>query len=92
MADLGKVSLLSFEHRPLLLFEPDALQEFEGIPQSEPHDSVVIGLSPSSFHYDMVRYALSDAFHGSSVPKKASLHNETDTQAYVKIKISCPSR
>ncbi|KAF9942688.1 hypothetical protein BGZ67_000503 [Mortierella alpina] len=43
--------------RPLLMFEPDALQEFEGIPQSEPHDSVVIGLSPSSFHYDMMNRA-----------------------------------
>ncbi|KAF9134563.1 hypothetical protein BGW39_006656 [Mortierella sp. 14UC] len=40
--------------RPLLMFEPDALEEFTGIPTSEPHDSVVIGLSPSSFHYDMM--------------------------------------
>ncbi|KAG0334656.1 Haloacid dehalogenase-like hydrolase domain-containing protein 2 [Podila horticola] len=38
---------------PLLFLEPDALQEFDGIPQSEPHDSVVIGLSPSNFHYGM---------------------------------------
>lgn len=37
------------------MFEPDALEEFKGIPTSEPHDSVVIGLSPSSFHYDMVK-------------------------------------
>lgn len=36
------------------MFEPDALEEFKGIPTSEPHDSVVVGLSPSSFHYDMV--------------------------------------
>ncbi|KAF9286006.1 hypothetical protein BGZ68_003313 [Mortierella alpina] len=43
--------------RPLLMFEPDALHEFEGISQSEPHDSVVIGLSPSSFHYDMMNKA-----------------------------------
>ncbi|OAQ31079.1 hypothetical protein K457DRAFT_154448 [Linnemannia elongata AG-77] len=43
--------------RPLLMFEPDALEEFKGIPTSEPHDSVVIGLSPSSFHYDMMNKA-----------------------------------
>ncbi|KAG9072357.1 hypothetical protein KI688_000127 [Linnemannia hyalina] len=43
--------------RPLLMFEPDALEEFKGIPTSEPHDSVVIGLSPSSFHYGMMNKA-----------------------------------
>ncbi|KAF9300958.1 Haloacid dehalogenase-like hydrolase domain-containing protein 2 [Mortierella antarctica] len=43
--------------RPLLFLEPDALQEFDGIPQSEPHDSVVIGLSPSNFNYDMMNKA-----------------------------------
>ncbi|KAF8948056.1 hypothetical protein BGZ47_006729 [Haplosporangium gracile] len=43
--------------RPLLMFEPDALEEFTGIPTSEPYDSVVIGLSPSSFHYDMMNKA-----------------------------------
>ncbi|KAG0032305.1 Haloacid dehalogenase-like hydrolase domain-containing protein 2 [Podila clonocystis] len=43
--------------RPLLFLEPDALQEFHGIPQSEPYDSVVIGLSPSNFHYDMMNKA-----------------------------------
>ncbi|KAG0092329.1 Haloacid dehalogenase-like hydrolase domain-containing protein 2 [Podila epicladia] len=43
--------------RPLLFLEPDALQEFDGIPQSEPHDSVVIGLSPSNFNYDMMNRA-----------------------------------
>ncbi|KAG0254476.1 hypothetical protein BG011_005757 [Mortierella polycephala] len=42
---------------PLLFLEQDALKEFEGIPQSEPHDSVVIGLSPSNFHYDMMNKA-----------------------------------
>ncbi|KAF9157114.1 hypothetical protein BG015_000007 [Linnemannia schmuckeri] len=43
--------------RPLLMFEPDAQEEFTGIPTSEPHDSVVIGLSPSSFHYEMMNKA-----------------------------------
>ncbi|KAF9186314.1 Haloacid dehalogenase-like hydrolase domain-containing protein 2 [Haplosporangium sp. Z 767] len=43
--------------RPLLFLEPDALQEFKEISQSEPHDSVVIGLSPSNFHYDMMNKA-----------------------------------
>ncbi|KAG0326752.1 Haloacid dehalogenase-like hydrolase domain-containing protein 2 [Dissophora globulifera] len=40
--------------RPLLILEPDAQREFEGIIHSEPYDSVVVGLSPSNFHYDMV--------------------------------------
>ncbi|KAI9239843.1 MAG: HAD-like domain-containing protein [Podila humilis] len=43
--------------RPMLFLEPDALQEFDGIPQSEPHDSVVVGLSPSNFSYDMMNKA-----------------------------------
>ncbi|KAK3843038.1 MAG: HAD-like domain-containing protein [Linnemannia gamsii] len=43
--------------RPLLMFEPDALEEFTGIPTSGPHDSVVIGLSPSSFNYEMMNKA-----------------------------------
>ncbi|KAF9909519.1 hypothetical protein EC991_008501 [Linnemannia zychae] len=43
--------------RPLLMFEPDALEEFTGIPTSEPHDSVVIGLSRSSFNYDTMNKA-----------------------------------
>ncbi|KAG0217338.1 hypothetical protein BGX33_010873 [Mortierella sp. NVP41] len=43
--------------RPLLMFEQDALEEFIGIPTSGPHDSVVIGLSPSSLHYDMMNRA-----------------------------------
>ncbi|KAG0006335.1 hypothetical protein BGZ79_003800 [Entomortierella chlamydospora] len=43
--------------RPLLLLETDAKQEFEEIEQSEPHDAVIVGLSPSSFHYDKLNKA-----------------------------------
>ncbi|KAF9113415.1 hypothetical protein BGX27_001590 [Mortierella sp. AM989] len=38
---------------PLLILEKDALQEFEGIPQSEPFNAVVVGLSPTNFNYTM---------------------------------------
>ncbi|KAG0325978.1 Haloacid dehalogenase-like hydrolase domain-containing protein 2 [Podila humilis] len=56
--------------RPLLFLEPDALKDFEGIPQSEPHDSVVIGLSPSNFHYDMMNKAFRILVHSDRAGNK----------------------
>jgi len=52
------ISCCGITHRPLLLLEPDAQREIEGIPQSEPHNSVVVGLSKSNFHYEMVLASL----------------------------------
>ncbi|KAF9907293.1 Haloacid dehalogenase-like hydrolase domain-containing protein 2 [Lobosporangium transversale] len=59
--------------RPLLLLEPDARQEFEGIEHSEPHDSVVVGLSPSSFQYDVLNKAFRLLIESKSTPQPATL-------------------
>ncbi|KAG0371026.1 HAD-like domain-containing protein [Gamsiella multidivaricata] len=59
--------------RPLLLLEPDAKQEFEGIPQSEPYDSVVVGLSQSSFNYDMLNKAFRLLVDSKSTSQPATL-------------------
>ncbi|KAF9348220.1 hypothetical protein BGX26_000358 [Mortierella sp. AD094] len=53
--------------------ETDAKQEFEGIEQSEPHDAVVVGLSPSSFHYDMLNKAFRLLVESESTPQPATL-------------------
>ncbi|KAL7748095.1 Haloacid dehalogenase-like hydrolase domain-containing protein 2 [Sorochytrium milnesiophthora] len=42
--------------RPLLFLEDDAMQEFDGVDQSDPN-AVVVGLAPSCFHYDMLNKA-----------------------------------
>ncbi|RUP50494.1 hypothetical protein BC936DRAFT_138873 [Jimgerdemannia flammicorona] len=39
---------------PLLLLEDIAREEFDGIPTGEPNNAVVIGLSPTSFRYELV--------------------------------------
>ncbi|KAK3826017.1 MAG: HAD-like domain-containing protein [Benniella sp.] len=59
--------------RPLLLLEPDAQQEFDGIPQSEPHNSVVVGLSQSSFHYEMLNKAFRLLVESKSTAQPATL-------------------
>ncbi|RUS33165.1 Haloacid dehalogenase-like hydrolase domain-containing protein 2 [Jimgerdemannia flammicorona] len=46
---------------PLLLLEDIAREEFDGIPTGEPNNAVVIGLSPTSFRYELV--GLNKAFH-----------------------------
>ncbi|KAF9583857.1 hypothetical protein BGW38_008309 [Lunasporangiospora selenospora] len=51
----------------------DALQEFEGIPQAAPHDSVVVGLSPSNFHYEMMNQAFRILIDLKSTPQPAPL-------------------
>ncbi|ORX93996.1 haloacid dehalogenase-like hydrolase domain-containing protein 2-like protein [Basidiobolus meristosporus CBS 931.73] len=43
--------------RPLLLLEKDALNEFSDLPQDEPYNAVVVGLSPSSFEYSKLNQA-----------------------------------
>ncbi|KAF9932603.1 hypothetical protein FBU30_007749 [Linnemannia zychae] len=64
--------------RPLLMFEPDALEEFSGIQTSEPHDSVVIGLSPSNFNYGMMNKAFRILLETKS--SSASLPLKPDTK------------
>ncbi|KAG0303074.1 hypothetical protein BGZ98_007007 [Dissophora globulifera] len=59
--------------RPLLILEPDAQREFEGILHSEPYDSVVVGLSPSNFHYDMLNKAFRLLVESKSTTKPATL-------------------
>ncbi|KAJ1673788.1 Haloacid dehalogenase-like hydrolase domain-containing protein 2, partial [Spiromyces aspiralis] len=45
-------------YRPLLLLEDTALEQFEDIDTSPPHNAVVVGLAPSKFNY----YTLNQAF------------------------------
>ncbi|KAF9205319.1 Haloacid dehalogenase-like hydrolase domain-containing protein 2, partial [Haplosporangium sp. Z 27] len=59
--------------RPFLLLEADALKEFEGIEHSEPYDAVVVGLSPSSFHYDMLNKAFRLLVESKSTSQPATL-------------------
>ncbi|KAF8937888.1 Haloacid dehalogenase-like hydrolase domain-containing protein 2 [Dissophora ornata] len=59
--------------RPLLILEPDAQLEFEGVQHSEPHDSVVVGLSPSNFHYDMLNKAFRLLVDSKSSSRPATL-------------------
>lgn len=42
--------------QPMLLLEPEAMEEFEGVKQ-EKLDSVVIGLAPSQFHFEKLNEA-----------------------------------
>ncbi|KAG0246003.1 HAD-like domain-containing protein [Mortierella sp. GBAus27b] len=59
--------------RPLLFLEPDAQVEFDGIPHLEPYDSVVVGLSQSSFHYDQLNKAFRLLVESKSTPQPAQL-------------------
>lgn len=45
--------------KPLLLLEPEALEDFEGLqcPSGEQPNAVVIGLAPSEFHYNRLNEA-----------------------------------
>ncbi|KAK9760151.1 hypothetical protein K7432_016120 [Basidiobolus ranarum] len=51
--------------RPLLLLEKDALTEFEHIPQEEPYNAVVVGLSPTSFAYNKLNQAFRLVMNGA---------------------------
>jgi hypothetical protein len=42
--------------RPLLLLNPEALPEFDGVDCSSPN-AVVLGLAPSAFNYDRLNEA-----------------------------------
>ncbi|CAH1758035.1 4517_t:CDS:2 [Entrophospora sp. SA101] len=42
---------------PLVFLEDEAIEDFQGVSTNEPNDSVVIGLSPSSFHYEKLNKA-----------------------------------
>ena len=42
--------------RPLMLLEESAVQQFEGVDCSDPN-CVLVGLSPSSFHYEKLNEA-----------------------------------
>ncbi|KAJ0057730.1 hypothetical protein NL108_014398, partial [Boleophthalmus pectinirostris] len=44
------------QHRPLLLVEDSALEDFTGIDTSDPN-AVVIGLAPDHFHYETMNKA-----------------------------------
>eukprot|EP00088_Acartia_fossae_P010622 TRINITY_DN1530_c0_g1_i21.p1 TRINITY_DN1530_c0_g1~~TRINITY_DN1530_c0_g1_i21.p1 ORF type:complete len:260 (-),score=41.18 TRINITY_DN1530_c0_g1_i21:4-783(-) len=46
----------SLKLRPLLMLEDEAMKDFEGI-QTEDPNSVVVGLSPSNFHYKRLNEA-----------------------------------
>ncbi|KAF9939276.1 Haloacid dehalogenase-like hydrolase domain-containing protein 2, partial [Modicella reniformis] len=59
--------------RPLLLLEQDALQDFDEIQQSGPHNAVVVGLSPSSFHYDKLNKAFRLLIESKSTAQPAIL-------------------
>ncbi|XP_060917257.1 haloacid dehalogenase-like hydrolase domain-containing protein 2 [Labrus mixtus] len=48
--------LLQKQHRPLLLVEDSAMEDFTGIDTSEPN-AVVIGLAPDHFNYQMLNKA-----------------------------------
>jgi len=52
--------------RPLLLLEEEAIQEFHGI-QTEDPDSVVVGLSPSNFHYNRLNEAFNLVKQGGTL-------------------------
>ncbi|CAG8497129.1 6563_t:CDS:2 [Acaulospora morrowiae] len=49
--------ILSRGLRPLLFLEDDALEDFQGVSTEEPNDAIVIGLSPTNFHYEMLNKA-----------------------------------
>ncbi|KAI9100629.1 haloacid dehalogenase-like hydrolase domain-containing 2, partial [Phlyctochytrium arcticum] len=51
-----KHAIQSRNLRPLLLLEDEALTEFEGVETEHPN-AVVVGLSPSSFHYSKMNEA-----------------------------------
>ncbi|KAJ2466111.1 hypothetical protein GGI02_004479 [Coemansia sp. RSA 2322] len=44
-------------HRPLLILEDEALEQFADIDQSAPHTAVVIGLAPSKLDYEHMNRA-----------------------------------
>ncbi|CAG8467391.1 2994_t:CDS:2 [Acaulospora colombiana] len=54
--------------RPLLFLEEDALEDFSGVPTEEPNDSVVIGLSPTNFRYDMLNKAFRILINSKDAP------------------------
>ncbi|CAI2179150.1 343_t:CDS:10 [Funneliformis geosporum] len=45
-----------------------ALEDFQGIPKGEPNDSVVVGLSPSNFQYDMLNKAFRILISNKNTP------------------------
>ncbi|KAJ1957645.1 hypothetical protein EC988_000724 [Linderina pennispora] len=54
-------------HRPLLLLEDEALEQFTDIDQSEPHTAVVLGLAPSKLDYANMNRAFTALMNGAEL-------------------------
>ena len=52
--------------RPMLLLQPDAVQDFEGIERRDPN-CVVVGLAPDCFNYEQLNKAFRYAINSRSV-------------------------
>lgn len=53
--------------RPLLLLNPEALSEFDGVDCSSPN-AVVLGLAPQAFHYEQLKEAFRLLMHQPDAP------------------------